>query len=90
MSLTDHIQIVNVAMDGSEKTLVVPDGVLSVAFHANGGAITIATGSAGSVFWTLASGDKEQINDVNLSNQTFYVDGATGTLEVRYQMRTGS
>ena len=75
------IIITNIAMDDSEKTWTKQTGCRSVAFHANGGAITMAHESGGAT-WTLADGDKEQITMSDMPTN-LYFDGAAGTLEIR-------
>jgi hypothetical protein len=79
------IDIINIAMDGTEKSYKVPANTSSVAFHANGGAIKMRKVSGDDTKnWTFKDGDKESIDTRTIQCEQFYfVGSAPAILEIR-------
>ena len=80
-------EIFNVTMTGSALAVTLPDNVRGVAFQATGGSIDMSIASGGDV-WSIADGGKEALQNVNLSGQTFYFNGASG-VKLQYRVEYG-
>ena len=77
------IDIVNITMDGTEKTYDVPANTASLALHAVGGSITMRKVSGSATGWTFADGEKEAIETRTIAGERLYFIGTTGKLEIR-------
>lgn len=71
------ITIVNLTMDGTDKSYVVPSNVASIAFHAKGGAIVMKK-SQGGAGWTFEDKEKEGIDTRAVAGEQLYFNGASG------------
>jgi hypothetical protein len=81
------ITIVNEAMNGSEKTIVLPATIREVSFRAAGADITLRqTATTGDTF-TIANGGSFSVEGTvlregGLAGRTWYATGASGKLEM--------
>lgn len=81
------ITIVNVAMDGSEKTVVLPATIREVLFRAAGADVTLRRVATTGDTLTIANGGSYGIEGTvlregGLQGRTWYATGASGKLEM--------
>ena len=84
------VVVTSLAMTGAEVSYEVPEDVLAIEFQAEGGAITMATTSAGATI-NIADAASKTIQARTVQKQTFYfIGGAAAVLKILYVLGTGS
>lgn len=68
------VNIVNIAMDGTEQAYTMPDDVFSVTVQAAGGNIIMRNESGGSD-WNIPNGGKDSFNARTIIGETLYFEG---------------